>query len=85
MFLAVSSASSGFNSSLPPLKGGILRVTPDGKTSAMSNPLSAMLSPGSSFLSKPENFVNSLSEKGPVQRDETKVTIPLEEIPTIAF
>ena len=44
-----------------------------------------MLSPDSSFLSKPENFVNSLSEKGPVQRDEIKVRIQLREIPTIAF
>ena len=44
-----------------------------------------MLSPDSSFSSKPEHFVNSLSEIQPVQRDETKVTIPLGEIPTSAF
>ena len=49
----------------------------------MLNPLSViMLSPGSSFSSKPEHFVNSLSETQPVQRNETKVLIPLSEIPT---
>ena len=60
-------------------------MIPEGKISAMSSPLSAIiLSPGSSFSSKPEYFVNSLSETRPVQRDETKVTIPLGEIPTNA-
>ena len=44
-----------------------------------------MLSPGSSFSIKPEHFVNSLSETRPVQRNETKVTIQLGEIPTSAF
>ena len=44
-----------------------------------------MLSPDSSFSSKPEHFVNSLSETRPVQRDKTKVTILLGEIPTSAF
>ena len=49
-------------------------------------PLSAVRSfPYSSFSSKPEHFVNSLSETRPVQRDETKVTVPLGEIPTSAF
>ena len=49
-------------------------------------PLSAVMSfPYSSFSSKPEHFVNSLSETRPVQRDETKVTVPLGEIPTSAF
>ena len=61
-------------------------MTPEGKISAMSNPLSViMLSPGYSFSSKPEHFVNSLSETRTVQRDETKVTIPLGETPTSAF
>ena len=44
-----------------------------------------MLSPGSSFSGKPEHFVSSWSKTRPVQRDETKVTIPLGEIPTSAF
>ena len=61
--LAVSWVCSRFNQrkiSLPPLKGGILRVTREDQMSAMSNTLSAiMLSPGSSFSSKPEHFAKS--------------------------
>ena len=49
-------------------------------------PLSAVMSfPYSSFSSKPEHFVNSLSETRPVQGDATKVTVSLAEILTSAF
>ena len=47
-----------------------------------------MLSPSSSFSSKPEHFGNYLfkiPERCRVQRDETEVTIPLQEISTSAL
>ena len=61
-------------------------MTPGSKLSAMSNPLSTiMLSPGSSFSSKPVDFVNSLSETRPFHGDQKNVTIPLGKIPKSAF
>ena len=62
-----SSVSSILNWSLPSVNDGMLRMTTEGKIPATSSlPSDIMLSPGSSFSSKPESFVSSLSATQPV-------------------
>ena len=64
--LAVSSVSFGVSWARLPLNGGMLRVTPTGRISAISKPRSAItLSPGSRREMRPDLIVISLSDTRP--------------------
>ena len=77
----VDVSSSRVSRSFPFRKAGMLSVTPLGKSSAMSNPLFAIIwSPGSSRGRIPESFVIFLSLILPTYRLDTKLGYPLGDI-----
>ena len=69
----VSASSMADSCSFPRRNGGISRCTQSGRSSAMSNPLSAINeSFSSSSLSIPQLLVNCLSDVLPEYRSDTK-------------
>ena len=84
--LLVSVSSSIDKCSLFCIKGGIFNVTPFGKISSISNPLSAMIeSPGARKSKMPQSNVTCLSLDLPTYRSDTNVTAPDGRIPTKPF